>query len=179
MAQLSTGVVPSTARAAAATAIMRPNGQRSEQNDYLLDGVDNNVDIVDYMNGTTYAVSPPPDALAEFKLDTTAYSAEYGHSAGSVLNVALKSGTNSIHGDVWEYNRNTFFNAEQWNANPLLPIPPYHFNQFGGTLGFPILKNKLFYFGDMQITRISLGSIGGPYSTPTPRMPKRRLFRAA
>ncbi len=53
---------------------------------------------------------------------------------------------------------------------PLLAIPPYHFNQFGGTLGLPILKNKLFYFGDMQITRISLGSIAGPFSTPTPRM---------
>jgi Carboxypeptidase regulatory-like domain len=170
MAQLSTGVVPSYGTRGGGHGDYSANGQRAEQNDYRLDGVDNNVDIVDYMNGSMYAVSPPPDALAEFKLDTTAYSAQYGHSAGSVLNVALKSGTNQIHGDVWEYNRNTFFNAEQWNANPLLPIPPYHFNQFGGTLGLPILKNKLFYFGDIQGTRIALGSIAGPYSTPTPRM---------
>jgi hypothetical protein len=170
MAQLSTGVVPSYGTRGGGHGDYEANGQRAEQNDYRLDGVDNNVDIVDYMNGAMYAVSPPPDALAEFKLDTTAYSAQYGHSAGSVLNVALKSGTNSFHGDVWEYNRNTFFNAEQWNANPLLPLPPYHFNQFGGTLGFPIIKNKLFYFGDIQGTRISLGAIAGPYATPTPRM---------
>lgn len=170
MAQLSTGVVPSYGTRGGAHGDYEANGQRAEQNDYLLDGVDNNVDIVDYMNGSMYAVAPPPDALSEFKLDTADYSAQYGHSAGSVLNVAIKSGTNQIHGDVWEYNRNTFFNAEQWNANPLLPIPPYHFNQFGGTLGFPIRKDKLFYFGDIQGTRIALGSVGGPYSTPTPRM---------
>lgn len=170
MAQLSTGVVPSTGTRGGGHGDYEANGQRAEQNNYLLDGVDNNVDIVDYMNGTMYAVSPPPDALAEFKLDTAAFSAEYGHSAGSVLNVALKSGTNAIHGDVWEYNRNTIFNATPWNANRLNPNPPYHFNQFGGTLGFPILKNKLFYFGDIQGTRVSLSTIGGPYSVPTPRM---------
>ena len=170
MAQLSTGVVPSYGTRGGGHGDYSANGQRANQNDFRLDGVDNNVNIVDYMNGALYSVSPPPDALSEFKLDTAAYSAQYGHSAGSVLNVALKSGTNSIHGDVWEYNRNTFFNAENWNANPLLPIPPYHFNQFGGTLGLPIFKNKLFYFGDMQITRVALGSINGPISVPTPRM---------
>jgi len=170
MAQLSTGVVPSYGTRGGGHGDYSANGQRAEQNDFRLDGVDNNVNIVDYMNGALYSVSPPPDALSEFKLDTAAYSAEYGHSAGSVLNVALKSGTNQIHGDVWEYNRNTSFNARNWNANPLLPIPPYHFNQFGATLGFPILKNKLFYFGDIQITRISLASISGPMNTPTPRM---------
>ena len=170
MAQHSTGVVPSYGTRGGGHGDYSANGQRANQNDYRLDGVDNNVNIVDYMNGSMYAVSPPPDAISEFKLDTTAYSAEYGHSAGSVLNVALKSGTNSIHGDVWEYNRNTFFNAQNWNANPLLAIPPYHFNQFGGTLGLPIFKNKLFWFGDIQHTRISLGSIAGPMSTPTPRM---------
>lgn len=170
LAQLSTGVVPSYGTRGGGHGDYEANGQRAEQNDYRLDGVDNNVDIVDYMNGSMYSVSPPPDALSEFKLDTAAYSAQYGHSAGSVLNVALKSGTNQIHGDLWEYVRNTYFNAENWNANPLLPIPPYHFNQFGATLGFPILKNKLFYFGDIQATRISLASVAGPMNTPTPRM---------
>jgi Carboxypeptidase regulatory-like domain/TonB-dependent Receptor Plug Domain len=170
MAQLDTGVVPSYGTRGGGHGDYSANGQRASQNNYLLDGVDNNVNIVDNMNGSLYAVSPPPDAISEFKLDTAAYSAQYGHSAGSVLNVALKSGTNQIHGDVWEYNRNTFFNAENWNANPLLKIPPYHFNQFGATLGLPIFKNKLFYFGDLQITRIALGSINGPISTPTPRM---------
>jgi hypothetical protein len=170
MAQLSTGVVPSNGTRGGGTGDYEANGQRAEQNDYVLDGVDDNVNIIDYMNGAMYAVAPPPDALAEFKLDTTAYGAEYGHSAGSVLNVAIKSGTNQIHGDVWEYNRNTFFNAENWNANPTLPIPPYHFNQFGATLGFPIVHNKLFYFGDFQETRISISNVSGQMSVPTPRM---------
>jgi hypothetical protein len=102
LAQLSTGVVPSYGTRGGGHGDYSANGQRAEQNDFRLDGVDNNVDIVDYMNGALYSVSPPPDALSEFKLDTAAYSAEYGHSAGSVLNVALKSGTNQIRGDVWE-----------------------------------------------------------------------------
>jgi Carboxypeptidase regulatory-like domain/TonB dependent receptor len=170
MAQLSTGVVPSQGTRGGGTGDYEANGQRAEQNNYILDGVDNNVDIIDYMNGSMYGVAPPPDALSEFKLDTADFSAEYGHSAGSVLSVAIKSGTNQIHGDVWEYFRNTALDAIQWNANPLLLNPPYHFNQFGATLGFPIIKNKLFYFGDIQGTRIALASVGGPYSVPTPRM---------
>lgn len=146
MAQLSTGVVPSYGTRGGAHGDYEANGQRAEQNDYLLDGVDNNVDIVDYMNGSMYAVAPPPDALSEFKLDTADYSAQYGHSAGSVLNVAIKSGTNQIHGDVWEYNRNTFFNAEQWNANPLLPIPPVSLQSVRGHTGVPDPQRQALLF---------------------------------
>ena len=82
---------------------------------------------------------PPPDALAEFNLQTSNFSAEFGHSAGAVLNASIKSGTNQIHGDVWEYVRNTDLDATNWNA---LVNPPYHQNQFGATLGFPIWKNS-------------------------------------
>jgi hypothetical protein len=144
------------------------NGQRAEQNNFLLDGVDNNVNIVDYMNGSTYAVAPPPDGLAEFKLETTNYSAEFGRAAGSVLNASVKSGTNQVHGSLWEYFRNTNLNAKDWNS---LVIPPYHMNQFGGTLGLPILKNKLFYFGDVQATRISYAATS-TFTTPTALMRK-------
>jgi hypothetical protein len=166
LAQLSAGVVPSSGTRGGGTGDYEANGQRAEQNNFILDGVDNNVNIVDYMNGSTYAVSPPPDAMSEFKLETADFSAEYGHSAGSVLNATIKSGTNQIHGDLWEYFRNTAMDARNWNS---LVTPPYHMNQFGATLGFPILKNKLFYFGDLQDTRISYGA-ANTFTTPTPLM---------
>ena len=166
MAQLSAGVVPSNGTRGGGSGDYEANGQRAEQNNFILDGVDNNVNVVDFMNGTTYAIAPPPDALSEFNLQTADFSAEYGHSAGSVLNASIKSGTNQIHGDVWEYFRNTNMDARNWNS---LVNPPYHMNQFGATLGFPILKNKLFYFGDLQDTRISYGATS-TFTTPTPLM---------
>ncbi len=166
LAQLTAGVVPSSGTRGGGTGDFEANGQRAEQNNFILDGVDNNINIVDYENGSSYAIAPPPDALSEFKLETADYTAEYGHSAGSVLNASIKSGTNQIHGDVWEYFRNTSLNARNWNS---LVIPPYHMNQFGGTLGFPILKNKLFYFGDIQDTRIAYAATN-TYTTPTALM---------
>jgi hypothetical protein len=163
MAQLSAGVVPSYGTRGGANGDYQANGQREEQNNFMLDGVDNNVNIVDYENGTTYAIAPPPDALQEFRLDTSNFSAEYGHSAGSVLNASIKSGTNQIHGDVWEYFRNTNMDARNYFA---LVNPPYHMNQFGATLGFPILRDRLFYFGDIQSTRITYAA-NSTFSTPS------------
>ncbi len=155
IAQLTSGVTPTLGGSrGSGTGDFFANGQRAEQNNFILDGVDNNVNIIDFMNGTSYNVRPPPDALAEFKVQTADYSAEFGHSAGAVLNASIKSGTNQIHGDVWEYARNTVLDAKDWNA---LTIPPYSNNQFGATLGFPILRNKLFYFGDAEANRISFG----------------------
>ena len=163
MAQLAAGVVPSYGTRGGANGDYEANGQREEQNNFMLDGVDNNVNIVDYENGTTYAVAPPPDALQEFRLETSNFSAEYGHSAGSILNASIKSGTNQIHGDVWEYFRNTNLDARNYFA---LVNPPYHMNQFGATLGFPIIRDKLFYFGDIQSTRISYAA-NSTFSTPS------------
>lgn len=163
MAQLSPGVVPSYGTRGGSNGDYQANGQREEQNNFILDGVDNNVNIVDYMNGSTYAVAPPPDALQEFRLDTSNFSAEYGHSAGSVLNASIKSGTNQIHGDVWEYFRNTNMDAKNYFAQT---NPPYHMNQFGATLGFPILRDRLFYFGDIQATRITYAQ-NQTFSVPT------------
>jgi hypothetical protein len=163
MAQLASGVVASYGTRGGSNGDYEANGQREEQNNFILDGVDNNVNIVDYMNGTTYAVAPPPDALEEFRLDTSNFSAEYGHSAGSVLNASIKSGTNRIHGDLWEYFRNTNMDARNYFA---LVNPPYHMNQFGATLGFPIIRDRLFYFGDIQSTRITYAA-NQTYSVPT------------
>src|SRR5580698_4575147 len=162
IAQLTAGVAPPFGNTrGSGSGDFVANGQRAEQNNFILDGVDNNTNLVDFLNGASYVMRPPPDALSEFSLQTSNFSAEFGHSAGAVLQASIKSGTNQIHGDVWEYLRNTNLDAINWNAGPNALVPPYHENQFGGTLGFPLLKNRLFYFGDMEANRISI-------SNPTP-----------
>jgi hypothetical protein len=167
IAQLTAGVAPPFGNTrGSGTGDFVANGQRAEQNNFILDGVDNNTNLVDFLNGSSYVVRPPPDALSEFNLQTSNFSAEFGHSAGAVLSASIKSGTNQVHGSVWEYVRNTSLDAKNWNA---LTVPPYHENQFGATLGFPILKNKLFYFGDTEANRIAYSN-PGTYSVPTALM---------
>ena len=157
IAQLTAGTAPSIngLSRGAGTGDFFANGQRATQNNFVLDGVDNNVNVIDFMNGASYNVRPVPDALAEFKVETSDYSAEYGHSAGAVLSADTKSGTNQLHGSAWEYARNDVLDAIPWNATG---NPPYKENQFGATLGFPLLRNKLFYFGDAEANRISIGT---------------------
>ena len=170
IAQLTAGAVSGSADSGgtrgSGTGDFVVNGQRAEQNNFILDGVDNNSNLTDFLNGASFVMRPPPDALAEFNLQTSNFSAEFGHSAGAVMSASIKSGTNQIHGDVWEYVRNTSLDAIPWNAQS---TPPYHENQFGGTLGFPVWRNKLFYFGDMEANRIA---ISNPDITtvPTPLM---------
>ena len=155
IAQLTAGVAPPFGNTrGSGTGDFVANGQRAEQNNFILDGVDNNTNLVDFLNGSSYVMRPPPDALSEFSLQTSNFSAEFGHSAGAVMSASIKSGTNRIHGDLWEYVRNTDLDAQNWNA---LTVPPYHQNQFGATLGFPILRNHFFYFGDLEANRISVG----------------------
>jgi len=151
IAQLAAGVDPPEGSRGNGKGDFNANGQRAEQNDFILDGVDNNTSVVDFLNGASFVVRPPPDALAEFKIQTSDYSAEFGHSAGAVVIVSLKSGTNQIHGNLWEYVRNTALDARDWETST---VPNYHENQFGGTLGLPLIKNKLFFFGDVEANRI-------------------------
>ena len=159
IAQLTNGVAPPLGNTrGSGSGDFVANGQRAEQNNFILDGVDNNTNLVDFLNGSSYIMRPPPDALSEFSLQTSNFSAEFGHSAGAVLQASIKSGTNQIHGDAWEYLRNTNLDAINWNAGPDAKVPPYHQNQFGATLGLPIWKNKLFYFGDMELNRISISN---------------------
>src|SRR6202167_314356 len=171
IAQLAAGVDPSFANGTArggGTGDFSANGQRTTQNNFILDGVDNNVNVDDFQNGASYNVRPPPDALAEFKIDTSNYSAEFGHSAGAVLNASIKSGTNKIHGDIWEYVRNTRFDAQDWDSNA--GVPAYHENQFGATLGLPLWKNKIFYFGDAEANRIAFAQPSTTLTVPTASM---------
>ena len=90
---------------------------------------------------------PPPDAVQEFRMQTANFDAEYGRNSGSQTAVVSKTGTNSFHGDVWEFLRNEDLNARSFFA-PTVPLDKE--NQFGGAVGGPIMKNKLFYFGSVQ-----------------------------
>ena len=159
IAQLTAGAVSASANSGgtrgSGTGDFVANGQRAEQNNFVLDGVDNNSNLTDFLNGSSFVMRPPPDALSEFSIQTSNFSAEFGHSAGAVMAASIKSGTNQIHGDVWEYVRNTSLDATPWNAQT---TPPYHQNQFGATLGFPIWRNRLFYFGDIEANRIAISS---------------------
>jgi hypothetical protein len=153
IAQLAAGADPPEGSRGAGKGDFNANGQRAEENNFILDGIDNNANVVDFYNGASFVVQPPPDALAEMKVQTSDYSAEFGHSAGAVVNASIKSGTNSIHGSAWDYVRNTAFDIHDWD-NEELPVPAYHENQFGATLGGPVLKNRVFLFGDAQANRI-------------------------
>ncbi len=134
------------------------NGSRVSQNNFILDGVDNNSNMQDFLNGATYAVAPPPEALEEFKVQTSDYSAELGRSTGAAVNASIKSGTNVLHGSLWEYLRNDRLEARTFNFNPSVPEPKtsYHENIFGAAVGGPIVKNKLFIFADAEGTRINI-----------------------
>src|SRR6266849_5733358 len=108
LAQLAAGVNTPQAdtRGNAASGAFAANGLRPAQNNYLLDGIDNNSDTVDFLNGTNFVVLPPVDAIEEFKVQTSDFSAEFGRSGAAVLNATIKSGTNNFHGTAWEFFRN-------------------------------------------------------------------------
>jgi len=158
LARLSPGVVPAEPGARdSANGGFSANGVRSNgQNNFLLNGVDNNINTIDFLNQTSYAIGPAIDAVSEVNIQTNGYSAEYGRAAGGVINVVLKSGTNSLHGSVFEYLANRDLDANTWtNDRAGQKIGPFVQNQFGATAGGPIRKNKLFMFGDYQGTRIA------------------------
>jgi hypothetical protein len=166
LARLSPGVVPAEAGARdAANGGFSANGVRSNgQNNFLLNGVDNNINTIDFLNQTAYAVGPAVDAVSEVSIQTNGYNAEYGRAAGGVINVTLKSGTNQLHGSLFEYLANKDLDANTWSNNRAGAVRgPFVQNQFGATAGGPIKKNKLFIFGDYQGTRIadSGGSVPG------------------
>ncbi len=119
LAQLGAGTQTPQAdtRGNAASGAFSANGLRPSQNNYLLDGIDNNSNAVDFLNGTNFIVLPPVDAIQEFKVQTADFSAELGRSAGAVLNATIKSGTNSFHGAAWEFFRNDKLDAADWFEN--------------------------------------------------------------
>jgi len=123
-------------------AALSVNGLRPQANNFVLDGVDNNESLVN-----TVIFFPPAEAIEEFRVQTSVASAEFGRAGGAIVNTAIKSGTNEYHGSAFEFLRNS-----QLDARPTFAPQrnPFRRNQFGGTLGGPIVRNKLFVFGDYQ-----------------------------
>ncbi len=162
LARLSPGVLPpeNGARDAVGGGFSA-NGVRSNgQNNFLLNGVDNNVNVIDFLNQTAFVIGPSVEAIGEMQILTSGYNAEYGRGAGGVVNVNLKSGTNEIHGVLFEILQNDKLNANRWEFNKSGSARgPFKQNQFGAAIGAPIIKNKLFIVGDYQATRIR--STGG------------------
>src|ERR1022692_3221423 len=167
LARLTPGVVPAEQGARdSANGGFSANGVRSNgQNNFLLNRVDNNINTIDFLNQTSYAIGPAIDAVSEITVQTNGYNAEYGRAAGGVINMTLKSGTNALHGSLFEYMQNRDLDANTWTGNragtnattglQVAPRGPFKQNQFGATAGGPIIKNKLFIFGDYQGTRIA------------------------
>jgi hypothetical protein len=162
LAQLAAGVNTPQAdtRGNAASGAFAANGNRPAQNNYMLDGVDNNSDTVDFLNGTNYVVLPPVDAIQEFKVATSGFSAEYGRSGAAVLNATIKSGSNEFHGSAWEFFRNDKLDAADYfeDANKIKK-GELRQNQFGATFGGPVIKNKVFFFGDYEGLRRIQGTV--------------------
>lgn len=131
------------------------NGQRTFQNVFLVDGIDNNSYILGADTASTQAIRPSADAIQEFKVDSATYSAEFGRAAGGVISVSIKSGTNKLRGSLFEFIRNNELDANNFFSNRAgLKRPPLRRNQFGGTVGAPIIKNRTFYFGSYQGTLV-------------------------
>jgi Carboxypeptidase regulatory-like domain/TonB dependent receptor len=135
------------------------NGNLELQNNFLLNGIDNNSWSENLQEFSVQVVQPPPDAIEEFRVQTRTYSSEFGNSAGAVVNATLKSGTNQYHGNLFEYLRNKVLNANSWinghspnpaTVTPFTPKGPFVQNQFGGTFGGPVFKDKTFFFGDFE-----------------------------
>jgi Carboxypeptidase regulatory-like domain/TonB dependent receptor len=128
------------------------NGNLETQNYFSLDGIDNNSGSTNLQESSVQVIQPPPDALQEFRIQTRTYSSEFGTSAGAIINASIKSGTNQFHGDVWEFLRNSSLDANTY-FNNLNDVPRGHFtqNQYGATIGGPVIKNRTFFFGDFQI----------------------------
>jgi hypothetical protein len=124
------------------------NGSREDANNFLLDGVYN---VDPKLN--TFGVKPPVDAIREFEVLSSVYDASFGRSAGAQINVVLKSGTNQFHGTVYEFLRNQVLDARNYFAPADQPDPKYLRNQFGASIGGPIVKDRTFFFGDYEGTR--------------------------
>jgi len=128
------------------------NGFRSTYNNFMLDGLDNNAYSTSNQGYSNQVAQPSPDAIAEFKVITSNYSAEYGRVGGAVVNAAMRSGTNQFHGTAYEFLRNTNLNAVGFIfvPPPVFVKPTLQRNQFGLTIGGPFIKNKLFFFADYE-----------------------------
>jgi carboxypeptidase family protein/TonB-dependent receptor-like protein len=146
--------------AAGRTGGVNVHGVRSLQNNFLLDGLDNNSISENVQELTTQVGRPSVDSIGEFKVVTSPYSAEFGRTPGAAISVTTKSGTNNFHGTGYEYVRNDKFNANDFfSIRQGAAKPDHKQNDFGGNLGGPIVKGRAFFFGDVEATRLTQGVI--------------------
>jgi hypothetical protein len=169
LALLQPGVLPAdnpnNTSAFSANTAFSISGGRNDSNTFILDGGLNN-DLLD--NGVVY--NPNPDAVQEFRVLTSNFTAEYGRNGGGIVTVVTKSGTNALHGSAYEFNRNDAYNASDFFSNLNgQPRPVLKRNQFGGTLGGPFYKNKLFFFASYEGQRESSLQAGGQVTVLTPQ----------
>ncbi|MDX1984814.1 MAG: carboxypeptidase regulatory-like domain-containing protein [Bryobacteraceae bacterium] len=136
-------------------------GQRVSQNNYIMDGVDNNSVELAAAGRRAEMVQPSIDAIAEFKVQTNAYAAEFGRGMGGVVNLTIKSGTNELHGTAFEFLRNEKLDAKNFFDPASRPKPPFKRNQYGFSIGGPVVipkiyngRNRTFFFADYEATRI-------------------------
>ena len=148
------------------------NGVRSNgQNNFLLNGMDNNVNVIDFINQTAYVVGPSVEAIGEMQILTNGYNAEYGRGAGGVVNVTIKSGSNDLHGTAFWFMQDDSMNANTWEANRNGQAKGvYGQDQYGLAIGGPIIRNRTFWFADYQGTRIDDGSLNSTLTIPTAAM---------
>ncbi|WP_128915408.1 TonB-dependent receptor [Granulicella sibirica] len=132
------------------TSSVSVNGQADVINNQLIDGMDNNERVIG-----SIGVRPAVDAIQEVNIQTNTFTAESGRSAGAIINVITKSGTNQLHGTLYEFFRNTVLNANPYKFGQAIPKPAYRQNQYGGSIGGPILKDRTFFFGDYEGFRLS------------------------
>jgi Carboxypeptidase regulatory-like domain/TonB dependent receptor-like, beta-barrel len=135
---------------------MSISGGRPAQNNYRVDGISVN----DYGNsapGNVLGAAVGVDAIQEFSVVTSNYSAEYGRTSGGVINAITRSGTNTLHGSAYDFLRNSALDSKNFFDSPTNPIPSFRRNQFGGSAGGPIIRDKTFIFGDYEGLRQSLG----------------------
>jgi hypothetical protein len=149
LALLTTGVRPS-ALANSREGSFNVNGLRSTFNNFLIDGVDNNAYGTSNQGFSNQVMQPTPDAVGEFQVVTNNMSAEYGRAAGATINVAYRSGTNRFQVSGWEFFRDSALTSEGYFKPAPGQEPKFDRNQFGGTFGGPILKNRAFFFGDYE-----------------------------
>src|SRR5919201_3538754 len=157
---LSTGNRPDDRRQTSAVSI---NGAMDNQNNHLIDGIDNNERSIG-----TVGVKPSIDAIAEVKVQTNMYTAEVGRTFGGVVNIITKSGGNAFHGSAFEFLRNDSFDARNFFATSI-PKPKLNQNQYGGSLGGPVIHNKTFFFGDFERFDVTQG-VTNVATVPTAKM---------
>ena len=141
--------------------VVTVNGGRGRSNNYSVNGGDGN-DLF----ANLPAIEPSPDSIEEFRVISNSFDAEYGRNSGAVVNVVTKSGTNNIHGSFYEFFRNDVLNAHPFTFFQA-PKPEFRQNQFGGTIGGPVKKDKTFFFGAYEGRRIVQGIVSQPISVPT------------